>query len=524
MRRTTGTLTLLFTSVSAILGSGWLFAAYYTTTIAGPAALLAWIIAGICIAFVAMVFVEINTMLPLMGASTRIPHITHGTLVGFMYSWIIWLCYAAIPPTEVQAIIQYISFYHPDFTNPDASLTEKGYLLATALMLVIYTINAYSLRWLFRSNTTLTIMKILIPVLIIVAVCAYYFEPTKIIHPAGSSFLPFGLKGVFAAISTGGIVYAFNGFTQACDLSGTAKNPGFSLPFAIIGSIFVTFLIYIGLQVALLTSITPHNLLFGWTHLQLDLQHAVSPLAAILKQDNLHWLIPILFIGAIVGPFAASLIYTSTAAQSLRNKSINGYLPSFLQKITKNHTPIYALLINFCFGMCIFAPLPGWNKMISFLTSLMTLTYTIGPLCLIALRDQAPNTKRPFKLPFGKIWATIAFYFCTMFSYFNGWEIISKLFLAFIFGFFVLIIYRRCTRRDTCPPLDWRTSIWIWPYIGGLTFISYLGSFGGGKNILPFGIDLVVLAIFSLCIVWLANKFKLSPEASNAHMAQALKE
>ena len=77
MKRSVTTLTLLFTSVSAILGSGWLFSAYYAAGIAGPASLVSWIIAAVCIIFVAFVFAELSTMFPIMGSSTRIPHMTH---------------------------------------------------------------------------------------------------------------------------------------------------------------------------------------------------------------------------------------------------------------------------------------------------------------------------------------------------------------------------------------------------------------------------------------------------------------
>ena len=507
MKRSVSTLALLFTSVSAILGSGWLFAAYYAATIAGPSALLSWGIAGACIIFVAFVFVELTTMLPVMGSSTRIPHMTHGTLVGFMYAWVIWLCYAAIPPTEVQAVIQYSSFYFPGLTNANGSLTGDGYICATVLMLIICGINAFSLRWLLRSNTSLTFMKILIPLVIIAIIFTHYFSLKHIIHPNHETFFPMGIKGTLSAISAGGMVYAFNGFTQACELSGAVKRPAFSLPIAIIGSILLTFLIYFGLQVAFFTSIQAFNLAHGWSHLTLE--HANSPLAAILYQDNLSWLLPVLFVGAIVGPLAASLIYTNGAAQSLRSKSIDGYLPKFLQILSPQHTPIYAVLVNFLFGMMLFLPLPGWNKMMGFLTSLMTFTYTIGPICLITMRDQVPNQPRPFRLPFGKVWGFIAFYFCTVFSYFNGWEIISKLGVGFIAGFIILIAYRKLSRSAKHEDLDWYASVWIWPYIGGLTLISYLGSFGGGKNILPFGWDLLVLAAFTIVIVMLATKFKL---------------
>lgn len=516
MKRSVSTLTLLFTSVSAILGSGWLFSAYYASTIAGPSALLAWVIAGVCIIFVAFVFAELTTMLPVMGSSTRIPQMTHGTIVGFMYSWIIWLCYAAIPPTEVQAIVQYASFYFPNLTLEHGALTKEGYAVATVLMLIITCINAFSLRWLLRSNTALTFMKIIIPVAIIAFIFAKYFHPQQLIHPAGSTFFPMGIKGMLTAISAGGMVYAFNGFTQACEWGGAVKRPGTSLPIAIIGSILLTFLIYVGLQAALLTSLKSSNLINGWQHLTLT--RGTSPLASLLYQDNLSWLLPLLFTGAIIGPFAASLIYTSGAAQSLRSKSINGYLPEFLQILSSKNTPVFAVIINFAFGMMLFAPLPGWNKMMGFLTSLMTFTYTIGPVCLIALRDQAPHQDRPFRLPFATLWGTIAFYFCTVFSYFNGWDIISKLSVGFAAGFVVLILYRLFSRKKNLPKLRWKESTWIWPYISGLTLISYLGSFGDGKNIIPFGWDLLVLALFSIVIIYLAKKFKMPAQRTQEYI------
>ncbi len=518
MKRSVTTFTLLLTSVSAILGSGWLFSAYYTAQNAGPAALFSWVIAGFSVMFVAFVFAELNAMLPVMGASTRIPQITHGTLVGFMYSWIIWVCYAAIPPTEVQAVIQYLSFYYPNLVFAAGGLTKDGYVLATILMIVMSAFNAFSLRWLLRCNTTLTLMKIIVPVLIIVFIFVYYFNAHHIIHPAESSFMPMGAKGMLTAISAGGIIYAFNGFTQACELGGAVKRPAVALPIAIIGSVFLTMLIYVGLQVAFLTSLEPHNLIHGWQHMSLS--GGNSPLAAILHQDGFQWLIPILFAGAIIGPLAAGLIYASGAAQSLRSKSINGYLPSFLQILSRQHTPIYAIGVNFIIGMMMFAPLPGWNKMISFLTSLMTLTYTIGPICLIALRDQVPNQKRPLRLPFATLWGTVAFYICTVFSYFNGWEIISKLGLSFAAGLIILLIYRACSKDARKIDLHWRASIWIWPYIGGLTLISYFGSIGTGRNILTFGYDLIVIAVFCIFILMLAKYFKLPAKTTQKYIEE----
>ena len=58
LRRHLGVGGLTAIGFSNIVGSGWLFAAMYAAQIAGPAALIAWVAAGILCALVALVMVE----------------------------------------------------------------------------------------------------------------------------------------------------------------------------------------------------------------------------------------------------------------------------------------------------------------------------------------------------------------------------------------------------------------------------------------------------------------------------------
>jgi amino acid transporter len=507
MNRTISGTTLLFASVSAILGSGWLFSSYYTSLLAGPAAILAWVVGGLALIIVAFVYAELTSMLPITGSSTRIPHYTHGTIVSFMFAWMIWLSYASLVATEVQAIIQYLSYYFPSLIHASGALTEKGYLCATVMMLAISAINIFSLRWLMRCNNIFTAMKIIIPIIVCALIGIRFFSIKHIIYPGHSSFMPYGWHGIFSAISTGGIVFAFNGFKQACEMAGEAKNPTKTVPFAILGSILLTLIIYLLLQVTFLSSLTPHNLIHGFKHLHL--LHANSPLAAILGQDNLTSLNVLLYIGAIIGPFAAGLMYMGSASRTLYGKSKNGYLPELFQMITPQGNPFFAIIVTFAFGMFIFAPLPGWNNLVSFLTSLMAITYGIAPVCLLTLRKQAPNQPRPFKLPYSTAWANLAFFICNSMTYFSGWKIISKLTIALLLGLVILFSYHFGSKRGKKITFYWKASTWIWPYFLGLYIISYLGNFGGGRNIIPFGWDFVIIAIFSYIIMKIAVNFRL---------------
>ncbi len=507
MKRTISPMALLFASVSAILGSGWLFSAFLTAKIAGPAALIAWIIGGLLMMGIAFIFAELCAMIPVTGSSTRIPQFTHGTVVSFLFAWMIWIAYLSFSPTEVQAVLQYSSFYFPGLVHPHGGLTGRGYIAAAVLMIFISCLNTYSLRWLIRSNNFLTLMKIIIPLILTITILILFFHPHSLTHPAHSKFMPYGWHGVFGALATGGIVFAFNGFKQAAEMAGEAKNPNKALPFAIIGSVTICLIIFLLLEMSFLSSLVPNNLSLGWHHIHLSNNN--SPLAAILKTDNLSIIIPLLYIGAIVAPLAAALMYCGSASRSLYAMSRNGYLPKFFQDVTAQGNPLYAILFNFIIGMFMFAPLPGWGKMVAFLTSLIAITYAVGPICLLTLRHQLPDYKRPFKLPIATIWGYIAFLICTLLAYWSGWQIIYKMDIGIGMGFVVLFCYHFFTKRGREMQLNWKASIWIWPYFIGLSILSYLGTYGGGKHILTDASELVIMAIFCAAILWLAVVYSL---------------
>lgn len=499
--RSLKTLSLLFASVSAIMGSGWLFAAYHTTVAAGPASILAWIIGAACIIIVAFTFAELSAFVPVTGASIRVPRYTHGVLVGFIFSWILWLSYLALMAIEVQAMIQYANYFIPDLVYPGGGLTSWGYGVATGLMLIITVLNMYSLRWLMRCNSLLTVLKIIIPILIAGAILMVQMPTThfKFLMPSDET-VPFSLKGVLSAISAGGIIFSFNGFKQASEMSGEAKHPSFSLPIAIVGSIVVCLLIFVFLQIAFLSTIHNMSDLEFWHHVQMGKMN--SPFSVILSHQNLHSLLPVLYLGAVLGPFAAGMMYCSSAARSLYAISRNDSLPKWLCDLTHGQgMPYKAILVNFVLGMCLFAPFPGWDSMAKFLTSLMALSYAIAPVSLLVLRRSMGNRQRFFKLPFATVWCFVAFYICTLIFYWSGWDVIYKFCIAFFIGLAILLIYRYGFRRSSRLEMGLKTSLWIWPYFIGMTIISYLGNFNG-LGLITMGWSFVWIGLLSLvCLI-----------------------
>ena len=527
MNRSISTVSLLFTSVSAILGSGWLFTAYYAAQYAGSASILSWLIGGIMIVVVAFVFAEVCAMIPVTGSSSRVPHLTHGTIVSFIFAWIIWLTYQALGPTEVQAMLQYLGVYFPKLLHADQSLSLIGFGVASLLLLIVSIINVFSMRWLININNILTLMKLIIPLIIGLTLIFYFFTPERVIHTGGDSFMPYGMNGVFKAISAGGVVFAFNAFKLSSEMAGDAKNPGRALPIAIVGSVLICMILYLLLQVGFLSALTPKNLEGGWQHFQLE--NHFGPFAAIAAQSNLHVLLPIIFIGAMVGPFAAALVYVGSGARSLFGMSKNAYIPKFFSILTGQRHPILGIIFYFFFGILMFLPFDGWAEMVSFLTSLLALTYAIMPICFLTLRYRMKHYPRPLKLPLGYFWGLLAFYACSLMLYWNGWRIISKMSIVVFLGLLVLSLYRMvCAYMQPRSQNDheWNilNSIWFWFYFIGMTILSYVGNFDGGQH--DFSAPMIMTAIFILCCItcFLSVCFSHSSDTLDKSIRQILRD
>lgn len=128
---------LLWISFTSMIGSGWLFGSLYSAQFAGPAAVLAWPLAGFCLLFVALAYAEVATMFPQPDSLARLPLYTHGRLTSVMLSGLAWVSLATIPMIETQGLVQYASNYVPNLivthgNHYDCSL--QGYVLAFILL------------------------------------------------------------------------------------------------------------------------------------------------------------------------------------------------------------------------------------------------------------------------------------------------------------------------------------------------------------------------------------------------------
>jgi amino acid transporter len=525
LKRHVGSIGLLFASVGSIIGSGWLFGALTAAQLAGPAAIFSWAIGAVMILLIGLVWAEMGTMFPLSGGVVRFPHLAFGSFASFTNAWITWVACATVAPIEVEAALQYGTKYAPFTTStvvdgePVHTLTALGYGTAAVLMGVFVLINYIGIRWFARVNNTLVWWKLAIICLVVVAFFATSFNGANF---SRYGFTPTGWHGVFTAISTGGIVFSYLGFRQGIELAGETDNPRRNVPLSVIGSVLLTGVLYIVLQIAFIGAVDPSDLASsnGWA--KLDFANSFGPLAAIATIIGLGWLAVLLYIDAVISPGDTGLIYTTTTSRISYAMGRNRNAPEALARTNKQGVPWVSLLLAYVVGLIVFLPFPSWQQLVGFITSATVLSFAPGPLIMVALRKQIPDQERPFRVPGGHVIPFLAFFASNMIIYWSGWTVNWKLMVAVLLGFALLGVGEMLGKAR--PNLELKAgATWVLPWLVGLTVISWLGDYDG-LGVITFGVAIPIILVFSAAIYAIAYKVRLDPETARQHIDEARAE
>ncbi|MGA8278992.1 MAG: APC family permease [Rhodanobacteraceae bacterium] len=535
LKRHVGVVGLLFTAVGSIIGSGWLFGALSAAQQAGPASILSWLIGAVMILFIGLTYAELGTMFPVSGGVVRFPHFAFGSFASYTTGWITWLACASTAPIEVEAAMQYATNYVPWLQHMDDGvpvLTAPGYLVAAGMMLLFSLINMIGIRWFARLNNALVWWKIAIIVLVVVAFLTADFHADHFSYAAHGGFMPFGWHGVFSSIATAGIIFSYLGFRQGVELAGETDNPARNVPIAILGSLGLCAIIYIGLQVAFIGALPPEALANGWANIGTtftggldDKAIAFGPLATLATTLGLTWLALLLYVDAFVSPADTGLIYTTVTTRLSYAMGRNGNAPTVLAKVNDRGVPWVSVILAFIVGLIFFLPFPGWQKLVGFVTSATVLSFGSGPLVLMALRKELPDRTRPFRLPGGVIIPYFAFLSSNLIVYWSGWDVEWKLSLAVVLGLAVFALHELLRGRHT-PRMDFRAGFWVIPWLGGLALISWLGAYpaqsvgAGNLGLFELATSIPIVAVFSALVMWLAYAWRLSTARVEEHLRE----
>ncbi len=380
--------------------------------------------------------------------------------------------------------------------NDNGTLNTTGLIIASLAMILFTVVNLMGAKLLSDSNTSVVIWKTLVPIVTIIALIAVRHNVGN--FTAGGGFMPFGMHGVFAALPAG-VVFALQGFEQAAQMAGEARNPQRDLSRSIIIAMIIGAVVYIGLEIAFILALDPTNLVGGWENPMGKGDY--GPYYTIAIAAGLGWLAVTLLIDAVVSPGGTGLIYLGTSARLSYALGEEEVLPDRLTAVSKRGVPWFSILLAFILGELAFLPFPSWASLVGLVTGATAIMYGFAPVSLAALQLRDGNRPRPYVMPFPKVLNPVGFIAANLIVYWGGFEATWKLLTGIFIGRIVFELMLRRADQVRRTDIDWRAASWIWPWLIGLTMIGLMGRYGEGcLNLLPEWIDLIVVVGFSLVI------------------------
>ncbi len=436
---------LLLISFAAIFGSGWLFAPLYAAQIAGPFALLAWVIGAAISTIIGITMAEVVVLYPKSGGLSSIVRGTHGDFLSLLITILNLAVFVILPAIEVRAVLQYISPLLKSFQFYSELGTVSEASLAITLLTLITLANLYGAKVTASITKAVVFFKLMTPVFI----CIAFTYSLGLSHALDTSRLGFKSADsipwtqIFQAIATSGIIFSFNGFNQATLFAGEAKNPKSAIPFAILGSLMISAVLYLSIQYVFIMAVPADSLAQGWQNISFPGDD--GPFAGLAITLGLGSLLSMIYLDAVISPLGTAFTYSSAAPRLLYSLSEGSTIELPQLKLNRHGIAPVTLFGTLLLESIAYILLPNLKAMIALLVAAFVLCYTVAPVSLLILRKTQPRLPRPFRVK----WAPVACYFSIFFSnlmvFSCGWIALRNLavFSGAVLGTYLLFLIKK---------------------------------------------------------------------------------
>ncbi len=370
------------------------------SALGGPHSMLGWLVA-LCITLPdALIWSELGAALPGSGGTYRwlkegFNPQTWGRLMAFLFIW----QFIVSGPMEIASgyigIAQYLDYLSPGMTQTGGGLSLKGGAVVIGLGLL----NVFLLYRRIGSISKLMItlwVGVMLTVAVILVGGALNFDPRKAFDfpPNPWAFSMGFLLGLGAATRIG--IYDFLGYYDICYLGDEVKNPGKTIPRAIITSLVLVAAMYVGINLSI-------NGVISWREFVPAEQHPeIANFIGSIFVERL-WgttaagVFTLLVVWTGIGSVFALLLGYSRIPYAAANDGT--FFRVFGKVHPRGHFPHVALVVLGV--LAIAASFVSLGVVIDTLIAARILIQFIGQIgALWLLRKHAPNLSRPYKVWF----------------------------------------------------------------------------------------------------------------------------
>ena len=347
LERSIGLLGATGVGVGAIVGGGILALAGVAFAAAGPGAIVAFALNGFVAVLTALSFAEMSSAFPESGGTYTFAKKVLSVRAAFMVGWVVW--FASIAACVLYAIgfgsyavAGLGKIWQTAFGTTPGWVTARSTPIGFAVVATaLYTLSL--IRKAAAGGQWATVGKILVFALILGGgLWALTDEPVRLIGEKMSPFFPFGGLGLLHAM--GYTFIALQGFDLIAAVAGEVRDPGRTIPRAMLLSLLTALAVYLPFLFIIATvgvesgqSITGMSADSPGTVVAVAVENFMGPVG--------FWLVVLAAILSMLSGLYVNLFAASRIALAMAHDRT---LPSQLGKLHKaRRTPTMAVLASF---------------------------------------------------------------------------------------------------------------------------------------------------------------------------------
>ena len=354
---------------------------------------LAWVLAGICVFLMSLVYIELAPAMPQAGGAYNYLREAFGTKFAYFYGWGKMVNEVAVMALYALAVTNYLTFF---FSLSPLACKITG----TVIILCAAVFNIYGVKQGSAVTSGLTIAKIL-GLAVVILGGLFLFRGGFDFQPVVSSSA--GWKGAVAAAVPA--FFAFGGYNQLCYMSEEIKDAKKTLPRAILLGISCIIVIYMLLTVVCIRTLGVEGLATS--------DKAVAMAASAIFGSAGGAVLAICALASILASLNGMLLTTPRVAFSLAR---DGSFPYPLAKVhPKTSTPYVAISCYALFAVLLLW-LGNFTTLLGMCVFIARIMDVFVALSLAVLRKKRPDLDRPFKMIGYPVTLLIAIVLCVVFA------------------------------------------------------------------------------------------------------------
>jgi len=481
LKRQLGAFQLTMLGIGAIIGTGIFVLTAEAGQKAGPAMIVAFVIAAVVCALAALAYSELASMVPVSGSAYTYTYAVMGEGLAWVVGWALVLEYAVAAGAVSVGWSGYMNglLASAGMSLPDALKTgpmDGGAfnLLAFLIALLVTVLLVIGTSKSAKVNAVLVLIKVAaLTAFVIIAVPAakdVNFEP---FFPTGWGS-PLGGVGVLGAAAS--IFFAYVGFDAVSTAAEETENPNRNIPIGLIGSLAVCTVFYMLVGYGAVGAMGAQPMLDanglaihpGTPELAAAcagsdaLVCSKEPLAHVLKMLGFaSWGNAIGLAAALALPSVIlMMIYGQT--RIFFTMSRDGLLPEFLSRVhPKFHTPHTVTIITGVF-VSLFAAMFPVGILADISNSGTLFAFVAVAAAVMILRVKDPGRHRPFRTPFVWVICPLAIAGCLLLflnlsmytiGMFFGWALVGLVIYA-LYGYSHSDLGRGLKSAENGPKID----------------------------------------------------------------------